>query len=121
MNTERTSSGRAEKSDSPITSVEQDLLGFDAHAGAIAELIDDPDRGGRTIVAINGSAGSGKTSVGNLVEGHLRRADPERPESKASLQQNHTFWLRRLTKVGPAHEVLRVSLWGLFGSSRVPH
>ncbi len=79
MNTERTSSGRAEKSDSPITSVEQDLLGFDAHAGAIAELIDDPDRGGRTIVAINGSAGSGKTSVGNLVEGHLRRADPERP------------------------------------------
>lgn len=79
MNIDPPASGRADTSDSPITRVDQDLLGFDAHAAAIAQLIDDPDRGGRTVVAINGTAGSGKTSVGNLVEGHLRRVDPTRP------------------------------------------
>lgn len=79
MTTDRPSPGRADTSDSPITRVDQDLLGFDAYAAAIAQLIDDPDRGGRTVVAINGPSGSGKTSVGNLLEGHLRRADPERP------------------------------------------
>ena len=69
----------AEPSDSPITRPDQDLLGFDDHAAAIAARIDDPKRTGRTVIAINGPSGSGKTSVGNLVQAHLQRADARRP------------------------------------------
>ncbi|MCP4870749.1 MAG: AAA family ATPase [Proteobacteria bacterium] len=55
----------------PIFDSEDDLRGFDVFAATIAELIDDPAVG-RTVIAVNGPSGSGKSSLGHLIETKLK-------------------------------------------------
>ncbi len=63
----------------PIVDAADDVLGFEDYASAIAELLDDP-MAGRTVVAVNGPPGSGKSSLGHLIERKLRdRRSARRP------------------------------------------
>ena len=58
--------------DKPITLPEEDMLGFNPLAEAIADSISKMEEPEGTVIAVNGPWGSGKSSVVNLVRHHLR-------------------------------------------------
>lgn len=58
--------------DKPITLPEEDILGFNPLAKAIADSISKMEKPEGTVIAVNGPWGSGKSSVVNLVRHHLR-------------------------------------------------
>jgi hypothetical protein len=75
-------SARRAFSDSPITSDDDDVLGFGDYADALADLIDNLDTSTPLTIAISAPWGSGKTSLANLVVRRLRdwpvlNGDPE--------------------------------------------
>jgi KAP family P-loop domain len=63
---------RAAFADTPIMGDADDVLGFGLYADALAELIDSPETHTPLTLAISAPWGSGKTSLGKLVEQRLR-------------------------------------------------
>ena len=65
----------ADYDDKPITSPEEDILGFNPFAEAIADSISKMEEPEGTVIAINGPWGSGKSSAINLVRHHLSQKE----------------------------------------------
>ena len=63
------------KIDQPVTTREEDLLGFDPLAAAIVDLLRNPETGLPFTMVISGGWGSGKSSMMNLIRSHLEKRD----------------------------------------------
>ena len=80
--------------DRPITTSDEDVLGFKAFACALAQSISLQPQGNGLVIAVNGAWGSGKTSAVNLVLEQLKliETSPDAP-GKPSVIVTFSPWL----------------------------
>lgn len=76
--------------DKPISSPEEDILGFNPLAEVIADSISKMEKPEGTAIAVNGPWGSGKSSVINLVRHHLCKAG----EPRLKIVDFKCWWFR---------------------------